>query len=414
MQFQDREDLIKVALLVLLFGLMIAGCNPSREADVVMEGSGAVEEGVGATPTPEVVILVPTFTPTGTGTPPLRTQSTPTLSLAIAVPTFTPESGKATNIYSAPSESPEGPMPTDNPFYPLGDTDVIVYASNKQANRDIYIAMIRRELHWPRTETRLTDYYGEDTLPDLSPDGRKVAFVSDRSGNRDVYILDIMTRRLNRLTYHHAEDSNPAWSPDDSKIAFQSNRDGNNEIYIIDVRCATLPEGCPEEVVRITDGIYDDLEPEWSPDGQQIAFMSARSGNLEIFVMNADGSDVTQLTDNPGVDGFPSWSPDGSMLAFHSERDGNTDIYIMTLDGEQEWRVTTSSSEQLAPYWCGNSIVFMWEGVNYDLVIVDVSPEGPEMYTMTLLRSGTSSAFDGFPSCGRPGFNTSSFFPEED
>ena len=387
----DRRDfyLLKFSFALVL---LLSGCQRLEEVYLQRRSSSTAVEGARPTATLHVVALVPTSSPE------------PIYNPAIAVPTFTLESQSPTKAPILPTPTRSEPGSSDDLFYQVGESDLIVFASNLEANRDIYITYIKTEFHWPRTLRRLTDYYGEDTLPDLGPDGTTVAFVSDRSGNRDIYLVDVETLAVDQLTHNFAQDSNPAWSANGEEIVFQSNRDGNNEIYIIDVDCAKIPEGCPDEVVRVTNSNFDDLEPEWSPDDGRIAFMSARDGNLEIYVMNTDGTAVTRLTDNPGVDGFPSWSPDGSMLAYHSERDGYTDIYIMTLDGQQEWRVTESRSDQMAPYWCGNSIVYMSRGGNnFSIVITKANHQGPIPQPYTLVRSATTNAFDGFPSCGRPG-----------
>ena len=388
---RDRRDLYLLKFTFMLV-LLLSGCQWLEEVNLQRRSSSTAVEDARPTSTRNVVVLVPTGSPEPTYTP------------AIAVPTFTLESQTPTKAPILPTPTSPDPAGEEILYYLVGESDLVVYASNLQANRDIYISNIITRAHWPRTERQLTDHYGEDTLPDLGPDGRTVAFVSDRNGNRDIYIIDVETLAVDQLTHSFAEDSNPAWSSDGEKIVFQSNRDGNNEIYIIDAGCAKIPEGCLNEVVRVTNNIYDDLEPEWSPDDEQIAFMSARDGNLEIYVMNTDGTAVTRLTNNPGVDGFPSWSPDGSMLAFHSERDGQTDIYIMTLDRQQEWRVTESIVDQMAPYWCGNSIVYMSKGGNsFSLAIITVSHQGPFLDTRRYIESEPSSVFAGFPSCGRPG-----------
>src|SRR6266480_4416031 len=72
----------------------------------------------------------------------------------------------------------------------------------------------------------------------------------------------------------------------------------------------------------------------------KIAFMSDRSGNQDIFVMNEDGSNQIQLTNSVGQDGVPAWSPDGTKIAFLSERDGNGEIYVMNADGSNQTRLT--------------------------------------------------------------------------
>ena len=87
------------------------------------------------------------------------------------------------------------------------------------------------------------------------------------------------------------------------------------------------------------------------PDGQLIAFSSTRNGDLDIYVMNADGSGVRQLTDNPGLDGSPAWSPGGGLIAFTSERDGDSDIYVMNADGSGVTRLTEHPGDDWGPDW---------------------------------------------------------------
>ncbi|MFT3891013.1 MAG: hypothetical protein QM730_05215 [Anaerolineales bacterium] len=91
---------------------------------------------------------------------------------------------------------------------------------------------------------------------------------------------------------------------------------------------------------------------------QKIAFVSARDGNAEVYVMNSDGSEQTNLTNNSAEDWFPTWSPDGEQLAFSSDRDGNPAIYIMNIDGSNLIRLTETSNS--FPAWSpdGTRIAF--------------------------------------------------------
>jgi len=116
------------------------------------------------------------------------------------------------------------------------------------------------------------------------------------------------------------------------KIAFMSDRDGSEQIYVMNA------DG--SNPTRLTNGPANNRRPAWSPDGKKIVFASNRDGDFEIYVMDADGSNPTRLTNNPATDDQPAWSPDGTKIAFTSDRDGNTDIYVMNVDGSSPTRLT--------------------------------------------------------------------------
>jgi len=92
-------------------------------------------------------------------------------------------------------------------------------------------------------------------------------------------------------------------------------------------------------------------QPAWSPDGAKIVFISTRHGYLEIYAMNAGGSNETRLANHDQSDWTPSWSPDGTKIAFESYRDGNNDIYIMNRDGSNLTRLTNNSGIDQMPAW---------------------------------------------------------------
>ncbi len=153
------------------------------------------------------------------------------------------------------------------------------------------------------------------------------------------------------------------------RIAFGSERDGNLEIYVMNADGSGL--------LRLTNNPGKDGDPAWTADGARIAFESDRDGMLEIYSMNADGSDVTRLTFSNPDEGFinvePAWSPDGSRIAFASNRAGNAHIYVMNADGSGVQRLSDSPGQ--GPEWSpdGARIAFtsIDEAGNFDVYIVD-------------------------------------------
>lgn len=182
----------------------------------------------------------------------------------------------------------------------------------------------------------------------------KIAFVSDRDGNAEIYSMDTDGGGQIRLTEHAGEDHSPAWSPDGQRIAFISTRDGNSEIYVMNA------DGSGQ--TRLTNSTAGDLAPAWTRDGSQIGFVTNRDGNDEIYLMNADGSNQTNLTNNLADDAAFSFSPDGRLIAFSSKReDSQFEIYSMDsmgVGGAAPTRLTTSEGDDINPSWSSQRIAF--------------------------------------------------------
>jgi TolB protein len=155
----------------------------------------------------------------------------------------------------------------------------------------------------------------------------KIAFERRLEGQYDIYLMHPDGSNQVNLTNHPANDTSPAWSPDGRRIAFVSTRSGNNEEIHLMNRDGT-------GIVRLTSSPGRDGWPTWSPDGTQIAFQSDRSGDFQIYVMNADGSGQRPITDDPTRARWPDWSPDGTRITFTSRRVGfTTKIFVMNADG---------------------------------------------------------------------------------
>ena len=162
-----------------------------------------------------------------------------------------------------------------------------------------------------------------------SPDGRTIAFTSNRGGSSGIYVMNPDGSGQLRLTPLPG-DVVLAWSPDWRKIAFVSDRDGNGEVYVMNA------DGSGRRM--LTRNALRDGSPAWSSDGRTIAFERGRRPSpkaskyhyrSEVYVMNADGSGQRRLA----FGAHPLWSPDGRQIAFFSLRDGNRELYVRNADG---------------------------------------------------------------------------------
>ena len=159
--------------------------------------------------------------------------------------------------------------------------------------------------------------------PVWSPDGRRIAFLSRRDGNKELYVMNADGSGQRRLTRDASISATPAWSPDGRTLAFESVRDGTTGVYVVNA-----DGGGQRRLAR------NGHAPAWSPDGRTIAFFSGP----KIYLMNADGSEHRRLT-KPVVGGRQrslAWSPDGRKLAFLSQSgcgDFCFSLYVVGSDG---------------------------------------------------------------------------------
>ncbi len=181
---------------------------------------------------------------------------------------------------------------------------------------------------------------GTNLAGDIDASG-DVVFSSSFKGSPNIY-EKLASGKIVRLTHSLGIDVSPVFSPDGKKIAFVSDRSGTPQIYIMD------SDGY--NISRVTfSGDYD-TSPAWSPDGKRIVFVGRYNGISQIFTVKTDGSDQMLLTDR-GSNGEPCFSPDGGMIAFTSNRDGHKAIYVMQANGQDQKRLSPRGMIAYGPRW---------------------------------------------------------------
>ena len=211
-----------------------------------------------------------------------------------------------------------------------------------------------------------------------------IAFVSDRRGPKEIYVIDYDGFGLQRITNDGGLSLSPAFSPKGNQIAYVSYRlhDG---VPNVDIAMLNQRGGVPPVIMR-SKGL--DGAPAWSPDAQRITFSSdmdgLERGNTEIYTMRPDGSDLQRITSNSAIDTSPTFSPNGREIAFISARAGGQHLYKMSVDGTNLQRLRVEGSQIDAPAWNPNPQIS-------DLIAYAASTGGNNfqifVYSLTTRRS---------------------------
>ena len=282
------------------------------------------------------------------------------------------------------------PAAPGEPFYRLSfsERSRIFFTGDHSGNEEIYLV----------TEGRLrnlTNHPASDRWPTVDPSGLRLLFTSNRSGNYDLYTLDLRNGRLDRLTFDPADELSPIWSPDGRAVLFDLQKENGLFVtYRLDLSSrhrAPLFPGAPypstivpfpssrSGEIFFTGKVllgwkvakYDPLRkryvdlgergscrPRLSPDGKRIAYVSHRDDGLgDIFSMNTDGSQKTNLTPSRSrfYDYYPSFSPDGKRIVFSSSSEGkgkgSYQLYLLDLATRKVRRIFFSSGNNSFPFW---------------------------------------------------------------
>ncbi len=211
-------------------------------------------------------------------------------------------------------------------------TSKIAFVSDRTGKKEIYVMD-----YDGFNPIKVTRNFSHSMAPAWSPDGDKIVFTaitknSHNVRNHNLFIYQLSTGKISMLSNKAGINSGAVYSPDGKKLALTMSFVGNPEIFLMDPRTKVAQ--------RITHSYGLDVDPAWSPDGTQMAFVSDRSGRPMVYKMNANGSNVTRLTFAGDYNATPSWSPNGDKLAFAGWDKSKFDIFIMSPDGTNMERLT--------------------------------------------------------------------------
>ena len=276
----------------------------------------------------------------------------------------------------------------------------LLFSSNRVGNWEIY--MMNSDGSNP---VNLTNHPADDRGPTWSPSRKRIAFVSNRDGNEEIYVMNINGSESKRLTRNPESDMSPSWAPDcaschgsnnrirkvrranTERLLFVSERGHQLDIYMINV------DGSGEVNLSRTD-LADETDPAWALDGEHIVFVSNRDGNKEIYLMNADGSDVVRLTNSLAEERHPQPSPDRNKIAFLLDRNGHRYLFTMDIDGSHQINLPGILSKNVCS-------AFSWSPDGMRIIFATEGTRANDLYMMNSDGSGkvslTSIHRDGCP-----------------
>jgi len=196
-----------------------------------------------------------------------------------------------------------------------------------------------------------------------------IAFVSDITGRKEVYMTDVLGRKVRRITRHNHLCVSPRFTSDGRSLAYSSYHRGNQNLYITELNQSKVTRALSRRKGM-------NLAPAFSPDGRSMVVTLSKGGSPDLYLMDLKGKIIEQLTKRSGINVSASFAPDGKSLTFVSDRSGRPQIYVMDLQSRQTRRLTFQGSENAEPSWSpkGDKIVYtgLTEG-HYQIFTMPIS-----------------------------------------
>ena len=231
------------------------------------------------------------------------------------------------------------------------DGSRLYYTGYDRGNPDLYLVDI-----FSGKKMLISSRKGLNITPAVGPRGKKLALAMESPGNNlDIYITNPDGSHPLRLTYYPSAELSPTWSPDGHYLAFVSDRTGTPQIYMMDLYRGSEASG--NRPVRLTfEGDYN-TSPAWSPDGRYLAYCRRIGNQFDLFLIDfqAGGTNAeVQLTQTHYNEEDPSWSPDGRMLIYSANPHGNYDIFMISIYSKKPIQITDWDSNETQPSWSEN------------------------------------------------------------
>ncbi len=237
----------------------------------------------------------------------------------------------------------------------------------------------KRYKGWPRDRQKMIRRFCNEIIHSLTGEwgyfDSRVAFISNGSGNKEIYISDFDGEDAKRFTHHNSITLFPAWSSDARKIAYTSYARGGPDLFI-------RPLTGREIVVVSKERL--NTTPAWIPGKNGLAATFSFTGDQEIHLVSPGGNVTQNLTDHRGIDTSPAFSPDGASMAFVSDRSGSPQVYIRDMGGGQARRLTFQGRYNTQPSWSprGDLIAYSsMEGGEINIYVIDTAGRRPRRLT---------------------------------